>query len=115
MPKYIYDQLGNPVGYLNSGYVHTLHGQAIGQLDGENVHKMNGEFVGKLVDGMIVDTKELEPGRIGHRGDPGNPGFHGIPKNRGAIETGHPVVFNKLLDRVNYEDESVNKFKQKLI
>ena len=115
MPEYIYDQMGNPAGYINGGYIHTLHGHAVGQIDGTNVHKMNGEFVGKLQDKMVVDTKESEPERIGHRGDPGNAGFYGIPKNRGAVESEHPIVFTKLLDRVSYVDESVNKFKQKFI
>lgn len=115
MPKYVYDDMGNPVGYLNSGYIHTLHGQAIGQLNGPDVHKMNGEYVGKLQDNMVVDTKERHPERIGHRGDPGNPGFYGIPDNRGAVESDYPVVFSQLLERVNYVDESVNKFKKKLL
>jgi hypothetical protein len=115
LPKYIYDQLGNSVGYINANYIHTLHGQAVGQINGTDVHKMNGEYVGKLHDNMVVDTKVREPERIGHRGDPGNAGFYGIPKNRGAVESDYPVVFSKLLERVSYIDDSVNKFKQKLI
>ena len=50
MPNYIYDQLGNPVGYISGNYIHTLHGQAIGQISGTNVHKMSGEYVGEIHD-----------------------------------------------------------------
>lgn len=115
MPNYIYDQLGNPVGYISGNYIHTLHGQAVGQISGTNVHKMSGEYVGEIHDNMVVNTQKREPERIGHRGDPGNPGFYGIPKNRGAVEPEYPVVFSQLLERVNYIDDSVNNFKQKLI
>lgn len=115
MPKFIYDQLGNPVGYINKDFIHTLHGQAIGQLNGNNVHKMNGEYVGQLDMDIVVDTNIYEPERIGHRGDPGNPGYYGIPENRGSAKIEFVEVFRGLLDRVNYIDEAVNNHKQKML
>ena len=115
MPEFIYDQSGNPVGYINNNFIHTLKGQAIGQLNGKNVHKMNGQYVGELYNGMVVDTNKPEPGRIGQRGDPGSPGYKGIPKNRGAVETEYAVVFYKLLDNAMYVDEAITSYKRKII
>jgi len=115
MPKFIYDQLGNPVGYINKKFIHTLKGQAIGQLNGNDVHKMDGDYVGELHNGMVVDTSKPDPGKIGRRGDPGNAGYYGIPKNRGAVETEYAVVFYKLLDNAIYVDEAINSYKQKFI
>lgn len=83
MPDFIYDQLGNPVGYIHKGFIHTLKGQAVGQLNGNDVHKMDGEYIGELYNRMIVYTNKPDPGKIGQRGDPGNPGYRGIPKTGG--------------------------------
>ena len=109
--NFIYNQLGNPVGFRHSNYLHTLLGQAIGQILDNHIYKLSGEYVGELYKDMIVDMNIPEPGNIGHKGDPGNPGSFGIPDNRGVIDTEYRDVFHKLLDRVNYIDESVNNFK----
>ena len=110
MPEFIFDRLGNPVGYINGIYIHTLHGEAIGQIRESHVHKLSGEYVGELYNRMVVDKKIGDFGNIGHPGDPGNPGFYGIPKNRGAVEIEFTEVFQKLLDRVN-STESIEYYK----
>ena len=115
MPHFIYDRLGNPVGFVIENYIYTLLGQAIGQLVGNHVYKLSGVYVGELYKDMVVNMNIPEPGNIDHKGDPGNPGSFGVPQNRGVVDTEYIDVFSKLLDRVNYADESVNKFKYKIL
>lgn len=115
MPEFIYDQLGNPVGYINKKFIHTLKGQAIGQLNGSNVHNMGGDYVGELYNSMVVDANLPDPGKIGQKGDPGNAGFKGIPKNRGAVKSEYAEVFYKLLDNAMYVDEAITSYKSKFI
>ena len=115
MPEFIYDKLGNPVGYIDKNFIHTLKGKAIGQINGSNVHSMSGDYVGELRNGMVVDANIPDPGKIGQKGDPGNPGYKGIPKNRGAVESEYAVVFYKLLDNAMYVDEAISSYKTKFI
>ena len=115
MDNFIYDRLGNPVAFIDGNFIHTLLGQTIGQIRDTHIHKISGEYVGELYDNMVVDMNIGDLGNIGHGGHPGNPGFRGIPKNRGAVELKYVEVFHKLLDRINYADESINKFGYKVI
>ena len=115
MANFLYDQLGNPVAFIEGDFVHSILGQAIGQVREKHIHKLSGEYVGELYENMVVDMNIGDPGTIGDCGDPGNPGFRGIPKNRGVIDTEYTDVFFKLLERVNYADESINNFSFKII
>lgn len=114
MERFIYDRYGNPVGYINGCYLHTLHGIPVGQLSDTHVHKMTGEYVGELYMDMVVDMNLGDPGNIGHGGNPGNPGFFGIPENRGAVESEFTDVFYKLLERVNIQQE-IKNFQRRLV
>ncbi|MGI9554062.1 MAG: collagen-like triple helix repeat-containing protein [Thermodesulfobacteriota bacterium] len=115
MATFIYDQLGNPVAFIEGEYVHSILGQAIGQIRDTHIHKISGEYVGELYESMVVDMNIGDLGSIGHQGDPGNPGFKGIPGNRGVIDTEYTDVFFKLIERVNYIDESIRSFSYRIV
>lgn len=105
MPQFLYDTYGNPVGYINENFIHTLGGTPVGQVNDTHVHKLTGEYVGELYMDMVVDMNLGDLGNIGHGGNPGNPGFFGIPENRGAVETGYTDVFHKLIDNININQD----------
>ena len=115
MAKFIYDHLGNAVAFIEGEYIHSILGQAIGQIRGTHIHKISGEYVGELYENMVVDMNIGDLGNIGHNGDPGNPGFKGIPRNRGVIDTPYTDVFFKLLERVNYVDESIKNLSYRIV
>lgn len=115
MPQFIYDKRGNPLGYINKKFIFTLRGQAIGQLNGAHVHKLSGAYVGELYKDMVVDKNIGDFGNIGHPGDPGNPGSFGIPTNRGVLNYGYPDVSHKLLDRVDYANESIHSYQHTIL
>lgn len=105
MPRFLYDSYGNPVGYINGDFIHTLGGTPVGQVVDTHVHKLSGEYVGELYKDMVVNMNLGDLGNIGHAGNPGNPGYFGIPENRGAIETKYTDVFDDLLDRIDINRE----------
>ena len=98
MTKYIYDNLGNAVGYIRGQYIHEMNGQAVGQFNGTRVHKISGSYVGELHKDMVVDKHLGNFGNIGNPGNPGNAGNPGNPGNRGAVNYGYSDVFNKLIE-----------------
>ena len=115
MANFIYDQLGNPVAFTEGEFIFSILGQAIGQIRDTHIHKISGEYVGELYQDLVVDMNIGDLSNIGHRGDPGNPGFKGIPKNRGVVDTEYTDMFFKLIERVNYVDESLKKFSYRIV
>ena len=115
MANFIYDQLGNPVAFIEGEYLHSILGQPIGQIRDTHIHKISGEYVGELYERMVVDMNIGDLGNIGHGGNPGNPGFKGIPRNRGVVDTEYTDVYFKLIERVSYVDESINSFSYKVV
>lgn len=115
MAKFIYDQLGNPVAFIEGEFIHSILGQAIGQIQDTHIHKISGEYVGELYNNMVVDMNIGDLGNIGHNGDPGNAGFKGIPRNRGIVDTNYTDVFFKLLERENYVEELLKNFRYRII
>jgi len=115
MAKFIYDHLGNPVAFIEGDFLHSILGQPIGQVQDTHIHKISGEYVGELYESMVVDMNIGDLGSIGHGGNPGNPGFKGIPRNRGVIYVEYTDVFFRLIEKVNYIDESVRNFSYRVV
>lgn len=98
MIRYIYNDHGLVVAYVQGRYIHSIRGEAIGQIANEtHVHRLTGEYVGELHKDMIVDKHLGNLGNIGNPGNPGNAGNPGNPGNRGVINYGYPDVSSMLL------------------
>ena len=115
MCDFIYDRLGNGVGFIEGNFIHSLSGQPIGQIREYHVYKISGEYIGELYNNMIVDMNIGTPESIGYNIDPGYPVYRGSPKNRGAVESEYTEVFYLLTERVNYIDQSLNNFEYLII
>jgi len=97
MMNYIYNELGDAVGYWQGRYIYTIRGEAVGQIFGEtHVHRLSGHYLGELDHDMIVDKHLGNLGNIGNPGNPGNAGNPGNPGNRGAMSFGYSDVSGEL-------------------
>jgi hypothetical protein len=95
MAGYIYNKMGEPVGYTIGNFVYKLNGTPVGHLNGTHVHKLSGEYVGEIYHDMVVDKSMI----VGKLKDPKAPGRPGAPRNPGKrvpIKPPYPDIFNKL-------------------
>jgi len=115
MSDFIYNRLGNGVGFIEGNFIHSLSGQPIGQLYDSHVYKISGEYIGELYNNMVVDMNIGTLESIGYNIDPGYPVYRGIPNNRGVVESEYPEVLYLLTERVNYIDQSLNNFEYLII
>jgi len=110
MSGFIYDRHGNGVGFIEGEFIHSLSGQPIGQVRETHSYKITGEYIGEIYKEMVVDMNIGTLESIGYNIGPGYPVYRGIPKNRGAVETGYTEVFYLLTERINYVEQSLTNF-----
>jgi len=87
---YIYDAIGQPVGFANGKFVYTLFGNPVGHLVGSHVHKLTGGYVGELYKDMVVN-QSITNGPVSS-GSPGPAGASGSPGPRSPVSHGYPDV-----------------------
>jgi hypothetical protein len=96
MPEYIYDRVGNAVGFVSNEMIYDMIGHAVGQLNGTHVHTLGGRYVGEYEGNRVVKGSGESPQDIQARKDPGGFGYPGNPGNREKAH-GPADAFDELL------------------
>jgi hypothetical protein len=69
--QFIYNLIGQPVGFSLGMFVFGMDGRPIGQILGTRVYTLAGRYVGELHEEMVVNKLRRGQSGVDHAGDPG--------------------------------------------